>query len=129
MNRVEILKGPQNTLFGLNTTGGTVSYFSNKPEIGAGTTGSIEARLGNYSSSYVSGAIGFDMGANSAARIAGFWDKSDGAFDSVYDGRDFGDDDTKGFRAQFLWSPRIARTSCSMSTWAKAKTTAQSTRC
>ena len=27
MNRVEILKGPQNTLFGLNTTGGTVSYF------------------------------------------------------------------------------------------------------
>lgn len=105
MNRVEILKGPQNTLFGLNTTGGTVSYFSNKPEIGAGTTGSVEARLGNYSSSYVSGAIGFDLGANSAARIAGFWDKSDGAFDSVYDGRDFGDDDAKGFRAQLLWSP------------------------
>ena len=39
MERVEILKGPQNTLFGLNTTGGAVNYISVKPEIGAGTEG------------------------------------------------------------------------------------------
>lgn len=103
MNRVEVLKGPQNTLFGLNTTGGAVSYFSNGPEIGGGTQGSLDARVGNYSKINLEGAIGFDLGDNAAARIAGVWSESDGAFDSQFDGRDFGDDDTQGLRAQFLW--------------------------
>lgn len=103
MNRVEVLKGPQNTLFGLNTTGGAVSYFSNGPDVGGGTQGSLDARIGNYSHINVEGAIGFDLSENAAARIAGVWNESDGAFDSQFDGRDFGDDDTQGVRAQFLW--------------------------
>jgi iron complex outermembrane recepter protein len=105
MERVEILKGPQNTLFGLNTTGGAVSYYSKKPEIGSGTHGSIDARGGNLSATYFEGAVGFDLGENAAARISGATNKSDGAFNSVFDGRDFGDQDTQAIRAQFLWAP------------------------
>lgn len=103
MNRVEVLKGPQNTLFGLNTTGGAVSYFSNGPDIGGGTQGYIDSRIGNYSQVYVEGAVGFELGSNAAARVSGVWNQSDGAFDSVFDGRDFGDDDTQGLRAQIKW--------------------------
>jgi len=104
MDRVEVLKGPQNTLFGLNTTGGTVSYFSKSPEIGGGTKGVIDARAGNYSLFNVDGGIGFELSENIAARISGSWNQSDGAFDSVFDGRDYGDDDTQAVRAQLLWA-------------------------
>ncbi|KGE04567.1 TonB-dependent receptor [Pseudohaliea rubra] len=103
MNRVEVLKGPQNTLFGLNTTGGAVSYFSNRPEIGAGSQGSLDARLGNYGLVNLEGAVGFDLGANAAMRLAGVWNQSDGAFESQYDGKEYGDDDTQALRAQVLW--------------------------
>ena len=103
MNRVEVLKGPQNTLFGLNTTGGAVSYFSNRPEVGDGTQGSIDARVGNHSLINVEAALGFDLGDSAAVRLAGVWSESDGAFDSQFDGRDFGDDDTQGLRVQLAW--------------------------
>jgi len=105
MERVEVLKGPQNTLFGLNTTGGAVTYYSKKPEIGAGTHGIIDGRVGNLSSTYFEGAVGFDLGENAAARLSGASNKSDGAFNSVFDGRDFGDQDTQSLRAQLLWAP------------------------
>lgn len=106
MDRVEVLKGPQNTLFGLNTTGGTVSYFSKKPEIGGGTQGSIDVRIGSHSLREFEGAIGFELGDHAAARISGVWNESDGAFESVFDGRDFGDDDTQALRTQLLWAPQ-----------------------
>lgn len=105
VERVEILKGPQNTLFGLNTTGGTVSYFSNKPEVGAGSQGYLDARVGNHSRMNLEGALGFDLGPNSAARLSFASTQSDGAFTSVADGRDFGDEDTMSLRGQVIWQP------------------------
>ena len=108
MERVEVLKGPQNTLFGLNTTGGTVSYFSKKPELGGGTQGYFNVRIGDHSLVNAQGAVGFDLGQNAAARISVTSNQSDGAFDSVFDGRDFGDDDTQAVRAQVLFAPSDA---------------------
>lgn len=105
VERVEVLKGPQNTLFGLNTTGGTVSYFSNKPEVGGGTQGYMNTRIGNHSRMNLEGAVGFEVGANSAARISVSSIQTDGAFTSVVDGRDFGDEDVLSMRGQFLWEP------------------------
>lgn len=105
MERVEVLKGPQNTLFGLNTTGGTVSYFSNKPEVGGGTQGSLDVRAGNLSLMNVEGALGFDLGDTAAGRLSGVWKESGGAFDSVGNGNDFGDNDTQALRGQLLWEP------------------------
>lgn len=105
MERVEVLKGPQNTLFGLNTTGGAVNYISNKPDLGAGTHGSARLRVGNYDRIEAEVAVGFDISDTLAARVAFQSIDDDGAFRSVSDGRNYGDDDTKTGRATFLWLP------------------------
>ena len=105
MERVEILKGPQNTLFGLNTTGGAVNYISNKPEIGAGTHGNFNVKLGNNSHVESDLAVGFDLSDTLAARIAIQSIDDDGAFTSVNNGENYGDDDTKTGRISLLWQP------------------------
>jgi len=105
MDRVEILKGPQNTLFGLNTTGGAINYISNKPEIGAGTTGAASLRLGSDSLVNTEIAVGFDISDNIAARFALQTNQNDGPFTSVSDGNEYGDDDMQALRGAFLWEP------------------------
>ena len=105
MDRVEILKGPQNTLFGLNTTGGAVNYISKQPEIGGGTQGSASVALGNNNRVEAELAIGFDVTDTLAARVALQSIDDDGAFRSISNGERYGDDDIKTGRMTFLWQP------------------------
>ena len=105
MERVEILKGPQNTLFGLNTTGGAVNYISVKPEIGAGTQGSASVKWGSNSHFETELAVGFDVSDNLAARVAVQTIDDAGAFTSVSNGKRYGDEDSKAGRITLLWEP------------------------
>ena len=105
MERVEILKGPQNTLFGLNTTGGAVNYISRKPEIDGGTQGNASLGIGSNSRVEAELALGFDVTETMAARVALQSIQDDGAFRSVSNGERYGDDDTLAGRATFLWQP------------------------
>ncbi|NNC99082.1 MAG: TonB-dependent receptor, partial [Gammaproteobacteria bacterium] len=105
MERVEILKGPQNTLFGLNTTGGAVNYISRKPEINGGTQGDFNVSVGNNSRVEAELAVGFDVTETMSARIAVQSVNDDGAFKSISNGKRYGDDDTKAARATLLWQP------------------------
>ncbi|MGB5246203.1 MAG: TonB-dependent receptor [Woeseia sp.] len=108
MERVEILKGPQNTLFGLNTTGGAVNYISVQPEIDGGTQGSASLKVGNNNRIEAELAVGFDVTDTLAARVAVQSIKDDGAFRSTSNGQRYGDDDTKAVRATLLWQPTDA---------------------
>lgn len=103
MERVEVLKGPQNTLYGLNTTGGAINYISKKPEIGAGYNSTVKLTGGTDKQVGLDAAIGFDVSDKVAGRIAIHTNKYDGPFTSVSNGVGYGDEDLMAYRAAFLW--------------------------
>ncbi|MDB5682267.1 MAG: TonB-dependent receptor, partial [Sphingomonas bacterium] len=92
LERVEVLRGPQGTLFGRNATGGVVNFITAKPDLSAiGASGDIE--YGNYNSFRVKGMINIPLGDIFGVRVAGYYLKRDGftknlATNSQIDGRD-----------------------------------------
>ena len=99
MDRIELLKGPQGTLYGRNATGGVINYLPKRPELdefGA----YLEVDIGNFEKYAVQGAANLPVGDNSALRVAGSWIDRDG-----YSTDGSNDADAKSFRAQFLTEP------------------------
>lgn len=105
MERVEVLKGPQNTLFGLNTTAGAINYISRKPEIGGGLNGYGKFTYGSDNKIGIDAAAGFDNGEDLAVRLALQTNKHDGPFESITNGIDYGDENFVGGRGTLLWRP------------------------
>ncbi|MCA8889741.1 MAG: TonB-dependent receptor [Parvularculaceae bacterium] len=99
LERIEVLKGPQGTLYGRNATGGAVNILPAKPVIGE-FGGNLTVSGGNYESISAQGGINIPTSENSALRIAG----------TVYTHDGYLSDDTQseegyGFRAQWLYQP------------------------
>lgn len=76
MERIEVLRGPQGTLFGRNTTGGALALFTKKPTADRG--GSISLELGNYNERRVGGVLNLPINDNLRQRFAGYVLKRDG---------------------------------------------------
>lgn len=68
MERVEVLKGPQGTLFGRNTTAGAINFISKKPS--KDTSGYISAGYGRFKRVDLEGAVGGAISSNVSGRIA-----------------------------------------------------------
>ncbi|WP_395396191.1 TonB-dependent receptor (plasmid) [Novosphingobium sp. BL-8A] len=97
--RIEVVKGPQGTLYGRNATGGAVNVISNRPVIGER---SMDANLefANYDSVRVAGAVNLPAGDTLALRLAGQIVHRDGYLSDGYN-----DDVSQGARASLLWEP------------------------
>ncbi|WP_254620945.1 TonB-dependent receptor plug domain-containing protein [Sphingomonas sp. CL5.1] len=85
LERVEVLRGPQGTLYGKNTTGGAVNIISRDAALGE-TGGYINAGYGNYNRVDVNGAINLALGDKAALRVAGTYSHADGWFRNVLPG-------------------------------------------
>ncbi len=106
--RVEVMRGPQNTLFGRNTTGGAINYVSNLPTIGAGTTGYLRATAAEDAQFDLEGALGTDLGQSAAGRLSFQSLNRDGLFTNMAPGREgenLGTLDRLSARMQVLWEP------------------------
>lgn len=104
IERVEVLRGPQGTLFGQNTNLGVISITTRKPS--DVVEGKIKADFGNYDlqrlNGYVSAPIVEDQ---VAASIGGFTVKRDGYIDNVDQGGTIDSEDRYGGRAQLRLTP------------------------
>jgi len=116
LERVEVLRGPQNSLFGRNTTGGAVNYISRMPVVGEEANGYAQLMLGRYSTYEARAAATMPVGETAALRVAGLWHDTDGRWNNVTEpDPDYGDDERKSIRATLVFEPSEAtRVSASM---------------
>jgi iron complex outermembrane receptor protein len=106
LERVEVLRGPQGTLYGRNTTAGLVNFITAKPKIGKPATGLLELTGGQYGTFTAEGAIGVPLGEKAALRVAGQYDRTDGFFKEKLPGvGDLGAKRSYAARATLLVAP------------------------
>lgn len=108
LERVEVLRGPQNTLYGRNTTGGAVNYISARPLLGEGLNGKASLTLGSFGQRDVEAVVGTDLGSTSAVRFAMLSQRRDGVYDNVNLGSKVYDRRSTATRLQWLWEPSKA---------------------
>ncbi|WP_321175142.1 TonB-dependent receptor [Qipengyuania flava] len=108
LERVEVLKGPQGTLYGKNTTGGAINLITRNAELGD-TNGYLNAGYGNYDRFDASGAINLPLGDAAALRVAGTFARADGWFENQVPGMpDLAEVREWGLRASLYVEPSDA---------------------
>ena len=110
LNRVETLRGPQGTLFGSGSVGGTIRYITNQPKLGK-MEGLVEGNL-NYVTDgdiggHLKGAVNVPIGDTLAARAVAYYTKYAGFIDAIgpAGGDDVNDGKRYGGRLSLLWQP------------------------
>jgi outer membrane receptor protein involved in Fe transport len=104
VERIEVLRGPQGTLFGRNATAGVVNIASAKPDLNAfGASGEVE--YGNFDSLRVRGMVNVPLADFAGLRLAGIYLKRDGFTRNVFDGTRVDDRDLYSVRGTLRIEP------------------------
>jgi iron complex outermembrane receptor protein len=104
LQSVQVLKGPQGTLFGRNGTGGAVLFSTTKPSDDYG--GYISAKAGDYDLGEVEGAVNLPIVPDKLLlRVAGFYQHEDGYQHNLFNNTTVGDNDRFGTRVSLTFKP------------------------
>lgn len=101
---VEVLRGPQGTLFGRNTIGGAILVRTQQPKLGE-FSGRARVRGGSENLIEGFGVVNVPLGETVAARVSGGFRKRDGYVFRVVDGLDLGNENRFSLAASLLWEP------------------------
>ncbi|MEO0576440.1 MAG: TonB-dependent receptor, partial [Pseudomonadota bacterium] len=106
LQRVEVLRGPQSTLFGKNASAGVISVVTQEPQFEFG--GSAELVIGNYGQVVAKGDITGPLSDNVAFSLSASSNQRDGYFENVIDGTNTNERSRYGMRGQLLFEPSEA---------------------
>lgn len=102
--QVEVLRGPQGTLFGRNATSGVFNFRTARPDL-SGFGASVEAEYGNYNAVKVKGMVNAPIGENVGVRLAGFYLNREGYTQNLFDNSRIDDRDMYGVRGSIRLEP------------------------
>jgi len=103
LERVEVLSGPQSTLFGKNASAGVVSVVTPKPSGESG--GFVSASFGDFSALVLKGLYEGSINDNVAFDIAATWNTRDGFIENAFNGDELNERERYGVRGQLVWTP------------------------
>lgn len=102
IERIEVLKGPQSTLFGQSASVGVISVVTSKPSFE--TTGSVEVGFGDYNAWTIRAGISAPISDRVAFSLSGNHNQRDGYFRNLTSGHDINDRDRWDLRGQLLFN-------------------------
>jgi outer membrane receptor protein involved in Fe transport len=103
LERVEVLRGPQSTLFGKNASAGVISVVTSAPSFE--WEGYAEAGIGNFNSKILKGYVTGPISERLAFSLGASHNERDGYTENVALGTDISDRDRQSVRGQLLWEP------------------------
>ncbi|MDR6763896.1 iron complex outermembrane receptor protein [Flavobacterium sp. 2755] len=105
VEQIEVLRGPQGSLFGKNTTSGAFNITTRKPSFTSGAD--FEVSYGNYSFLQAKASVTGALGSKVAGRLSFSGTSRDGLVDNVATGRSTNTLNNQGIRGQLLWTPTV----------------------
>ncbi|MFZ9708751.1 MAG: TonB-dependent receptor [Steroidobacteraceae bacterium] len=102
VQRVEVLRGPQSTLFGQNASAGVISVVTQKPTFETG--GMVELTIGNYAQTIAKGKFNAPINEDAAFSITGVLNQRDGYFTNQTNNTKLNDRNRWDLRGQLLWN-------------------------
>ncbi|MEY4160482.1 MAG: hypothetical protein RLZZ136_1103, partial [Pseudomonadota bacterium] len=103
VQRIEVLRGPQSTLFGKNASAGVISFVTKAPQFTFG--GNVEASYGNYNAMVLKGVVTGPLSETVAVSLAGGYNKRDGYVKDLGTGHDLNERNRWFVRGQMLFEP------------------------
>lgn len=104
LQRIEVLRGPQSTLFGKNASAGVINVVTERPDLNA-FSGNAAVTVGDYNQLIIKGDVTGPLSDTVAFSLAGNINQRDGYYTNLVDGQEYGERDRWGVRGQLLFTP------------------------